>query len=513
MFARVFSGGLLGLDSYRLEIEVDCSGGIGQINIVGLPDASVKEAQERVKAAIKACSFLVPPGKKWTVNMAPADTRKEGPLYDLPIAVGILAATELVSMAYLDNFWFIGELGLDGAIRPVSGVLPIAMAAKNSGVYGIVVPDANAEEAALVDGLAVYPVSHLQQVCSLLKDPRNIARLQIRPDDIFRARLAERNDYDDFAEVKGQLNAKRALEIAAAGRHNVLMVGPPGAGKSMLAQRMPGIMPPLTFNEALELTKLYSVAGLLRDKSAVLLKRPYRAPHHSASAIGLIGGGAIPKPGEISLSHMGILFLDELTEFPRTHLDTLRQPLESENVTITRATQSLTYPASFLLIGACNPCPCGYKGDTVKHCTCTSSQADRYWSRLSGPILDRIDLQVNMGRLKDNELALKRSGESSESIRLRVERAVERQRSRLSEKSFAFNAHLTPRQLLKVCVMDDKARELLAKAVTQLGLSARAYDRILRVARTIADLEDHDEVSAYNLAEAVRYRTNISRIA
>jgi magnesium chelatase family protein len=512
MFARVFSGGLLGLESYRLEVEVDCSGGIGQIHIVGLPDASVKEAQERVKAAIKACNFLVPPGKKWTVNMAPADTRKEGPLYDLPIAIGILAATELVPVSYLNDFWFIGELGLDGSIRPVSGVLPIAMAAKNSGAYGIVVPDANAEEAALVDGLAVYPVSHLQQVCGLLRDPRNVGRLQIKSSEIFRERLADRGECDDFAEVKGQKQAKRGLEIAAAGRHNILMVGPPGAGKSMLAQRMPGIMPPLTFDEALELTKLYSVAGLLRDKTTVLLKRPFRAPHHSASAIGLIGGGTVPKPGEISLSHMGILFLDELTEFPRSHLDTLRQPLESSSVTITRATQTLTYPASFVLIGACNPCPCGYRGDTIKYCTCTPAQADRYWSRLSGPILDRIDLQVNVVRLKDDELALTRSGDSSETIRLRVERAVARQRSRWSAKSFAFNAHLTPRQLLKICPLNEEARLMLAQAVTQMGMSARAYDRILRVARTIADLEDRDELIRADIAEALRYRT-MSRIA
>jgi magnesium chelatase family protein len=507
MFARVYSGGLMGVEAYRIEVEVDCSGGIGQIQIVGLPDASVKEAQERVRAAIKACAFLIPPAKKWTVNLAPADTRKEGPAFDLPMAVGILAATDLVPTNHLSRFWIIGELSLDGSIRPVSGVLPVAMAAKAHGAQGIIVPDANAEEAGLVESLTVYPVSHLQQVCALLSHPAAATVLEIKPRDVFVQRQQQKCEVNDFRDVKGQEFAKRALEIAAAGRHNVLMVGPPGSGKSMLAQRLPGIMPPLSFEEALELTKLYSVAGLLTSKTSLILERPFRSPHHSATSIGLVGGGSVPKPGEISLSHMGILFLDELTEFPRTCLDTLRQPLEAAEVTITRATQSLTYPASFLLVGACNPCPCGYRGDSVKYCICSPYQADRYWSKISGPLLDRIDLHIEVSRLKEQELAGNFGTDSSETIRLRVERAVRRQRKRFGEGKFVFNGQLNQRQLARYCNIDEKSRLLLAKAITQLGLSARAYDRILRISRTIADLADHENVSAMDIAEAIAYRT------
>src|SRR4029453_5672523 len=379
MFARVFSGGLQGVDAYRIEVEVDTCGGIGQILIVGLPDAAIKESQKRVRAAIKACSYLLPPGKKWIVNMAPADTRKEGPAYDLPIAVGILSATGYLPTCRLETFWLVGELGLDGSVRPVSGVLPIAMAFLSSGCANIVVPEVNAEEAGLVEGLSVYPVSHLKQVCDILINPASAAALRAEAGQSFRRLQVSYPSDLDFAEVKGQGAAKRALEIAAAGRHHILMLRPPGSGKSMLAMRLQTIMPPLDFSEALELTKLYMVAGLLADKTALVWQRPFRNPHHSAAVVGLIGGGSVPKPGEISLSHMGTLFLDEVTEFPRHHLEHLRQPLETGSVTISRAQQTLTYPASFLLVAACNPCPCGHRGDLVKFCVCSPNQAARYW--------------------------------------------------------------------------------------------------------------------------------------
>ncbi len=505
MFGRVYSGGLSGVDAYRIEVEVDCSGGIGQIHIVGLPDAAVKESQERVRSAIKACEFLMPPGKKWTVNLAPADTRKEGPAFDLPIAVGVLAATGYVPLEQLCNFWMIGELSLDGSVRATNGVLPVAMSCKSAGVPNIIVPEANSAEAELIEGLRIFPVSHLKQVLDILEDPARGSFVFPNAAECFARRQARIGRLLDFADVKGQQLARRALLIAAAGRHNVLMVGPPGSGKSMLAQRLPGIMPPLEFAEALEVTKLYSVAGLLHAKGGIIAERPFRAPHHSASLSGLVGGGAVPRPGEISLSHRGVLFLDELTEFPRPYLDALRQPLETGSVTIARAQHSLSYPASFLLVGACNPCPCGFGGDRLTSCSCTAYQAQRYWSKLSGPFLDRVDLQVRVPRLNETELSSQGSGQSSEQMRLLVKRAAERQVQRNGD--CVFNAQLPQADLKRCCHIDDSCRALLARAVTQMGMSGRAFDRVLRIARTIADLEDSKDISSHHIAEAIRYRT------
>jgi magnesium chelatase family protein len=518
MFSRVLSGGLVGVDSYKLEVEVDCCGGIGQIQVVGLPDAAVKESQERVRSAIKACGFMIPPAKKWVVNLAPADTKKEGPAYDLPIAIGILASCNLISVKNLDKLWIVGELGLDGGVRPVIGVLPLAISCLQSGAQGIIVPEANAEEAALVEGLKVFPVSHLRQAVLAVEELKNIAIYEGNFKERFLREVSNTIPALNFSDVKGQNNARQALEIAAAGRHNVLLIGPPGAGKSMLAERLPSIMPPLEFEEALELTKLYSVAGLLENNSGLIRQRPFRAPHHSSSVAGLVGGGHSPKPGEISLSHNGILFLDELTEFSRHHLDNLRQPLETRKVTISRALHSLTYPASFLLVGACNPCPCGYKGDTSRYCICTPGQADRYWSRLSGPLLDRIDMHIPLRRLNEDELARTYPAETSEEMRMRVYRAVCRQMERniVSTKkgseivsSFVYNAQLPSRMVNSVCQISEIQRRWLAKSVSDMGLTARAFDRILRLARTIADLKDSEHIDNYHLAEALKYRAQI----
>jgi magnesium chelatase family protein len=508
VFARVYTGGLVGVEAYRIEVEVDCSGGIGQIHIVGLPDTAVKESQERVRSAIKACDLLMPPGKKWVVNLAPADTRKEGPSYDLPIAIGMLASTGHVDGSRLGQFWMVGELSLDGGVRATTGILPLAASCRAEGFASIIIPEGNTNEGELIEGLNVYPVSHLKQVLSILGPNSDAPIMRSNARKVFERNQDKTRPIHDFSDVKGQHFAKRALMIAAAGRHNTLMVGSPGSGKSMLAQRLPGIMPPLEFTEAIELTKLYSVAGLLANKGSMITERPFRSPHHSASISGLVGGGSYPRPGEISLSHFGVLFLDELTEFPRSHIDALRQPLETGNVTISRAHQTLSYPASFLLVGACNPCPCGFRGDAFKYCTCSPYQADRYWAKLSGPFLDRIDLHVEVSRLSETELASGGGDLTSESMHMQVLFAVERQRARFAEgEPFMYNGQLGQKLLRRFCKIDEVSRDLLARAVSQLGLSARAYDRVLRIARTIADLAGVENVQMTHIAEAIRYRT------